>query len=288
MVQSTSPSKLEAQINREVAEALAELRRRPKLTVVEPAGLYNFPKPQVPPSRLHAHSSTPHCHTNASKKQQNLTFVPPTTNFLSRFPNPLLPPAPSLDDFHRSQRTQLLQEFHASYEIFMSNLSAATARMKASRALSAANVHYTTGASLITRTSAPAESAYAMHSFGGTRQATATTMDSSSPPTFQALQDIVEIRTARNMKVDEAIAAQQGVLADLLARQRMEAAALAAKQGKEKGAKVEVSEEARDERSERRSMIQLYASFAVPCCRTTNPNPLHHHRFASIFSDGCG
>jgi hypothetical protein len=75
---------------------------------------------------------------------------------------------------------------------------------------------------------------------GGTRQATATTMD-STPPTFQALQDIVEIRTARNMKIDEAITAQQEVLADLLARQRMESQVLAAKQGKEKGEKVEVS-----------------------------------------------
>ncbi|GMI40243.1 hypothetical protein TrCOL_g5413 [Triparma columacea] len=238
-VLSTSPSKLEAQINREVAEALAELRRRPQLTVVEPAGLYNFPKPKVSTGHLHAHSSAPHCHTTASKKHKNLTFIPPTTNFESRFPNPPLPLSPSLDAIHRSQRTQLLQSFHASYEIFMSNLASATARMKATRSLSASGVQYTTGAGLITRTSAPQESGGSHHAMGGTRQATATTMD-STPPTFQALQDIVEIRTARNMKIDEAITAQQEVLADLLARQRMESQVLAAKQGKEKGEKVEM------------------------------------------------
>lgn len=233
--QSLSPSKLEAQINREVAEALAELRRQPQLTVVEPAGLYNFPKPHLASAHVHPHGPITHHSSAASKKVKNLTYVPPTTSLKSRYPTPPLPPKPTLEGEHRKQRTELLKEFHAGYEMFMSQLQATTERMKATRALAQNNIQYTTGASLITRMSVPESSFFG----GGTRQATATTMD-SSPPTFQALQDIVEIRTARNMKVDEAISQQQDVLADLLARQRMEASALAAKQGKEKGDLVEM------------------------------------------------
>jgi len=242
--QSLSPSKLEAQINREVAEALAELRRQPQLTVVEPAGLYAYPQPSCHGSHSHPPIPQHHHSTASSKKQKNLDYVGPKTNFQSRFPNPPLPPSPTLDQTHNSERLSLLQDFHASYEIFMSQLAATTTRMKTARSLNANNIHYKTGIGLISRTPAvpdPTTAAMAAGGLGGTRQATVITTDYSSPPvTFQALQDIVEVRTARNMKVDEAISQQQDVLEELLARQRMEAAAVAARQGRQKGEKVSV------------------------------------------------
>ena len=93
--QSLSPSKLEAQINREVAEALAELRRQPQLTVVEPAGLYACPHvtghTPTPPSL-----NTPTQQRAQKNRKTSTTSDPrPTSSRVSRI-LPFPPPPPSI------------------------------------------------------------------------------------------------------------------------------------------------------------------------------------------------
>jgi hypothetical protein len=105
--------------------------------------------------------------------------------------------------------------------------------MRSVKLLTAANATFQTGADVLRRQ----ESNCGFLPNSGSQQQ----LPPRPPPGggFEMLKDVVEMRAARNAKIDDLIAEHQNLAHELVGRQRLEAGNLAAHQSRQLGKRVE-------------------------------------------------
>jgi len=226
-----SQAEIDRRVNAQVAEALAQLRREPQLRVVKFNQNLDVKHDEIV-TTIPRHSLTT-ITTDATdapaaryKMKTPKASLPSTAGTVADYP---LPPA---DKDHHLQRLHMIARFRVESEQLLQSLFTGADRMRELKHAVAANERFGTSIPACGADVLRSQQNNGGHSFYGKEKVAVR-------GGFEALKDVVEVRAARNARIDDLFLEHQVLVEEMVGRQRLEAADLALEQGMELGKLVE-------------------------------------------------